>query len=109
MHYMQKHTWNAQYAKAYQICNICKNIQTYAIYAKANQICNICKNIQHLQYMQNIPNMQNKQQNTKICNKCTKHAKSYHGATGSDTTSVAEHQASLFQECPLTPGTSSSE
>ena len=66
-------------------------------------------NIQHLQYMQNIPNMQNKHQNTKICNKYTNYAKSYHGATGSDTTSVAEHQASLFQKRPLTPGSSSSE
>ena len=81
MQYMQKHT-------------------KYATYAK---------NIQHLQYMQNIPNMQNKQQNTEICNKSTNYAKSYHGATGSDTTSVAGHQASLFQECPLTPGSSSSE
>ena len=27
MQHMQKHTWNAQYAKAYQICNICNNIQ----------------------------------------------------------------------------------
>ena len=57
----------------------------------------------------NIPNMQNKQQNPKICNKYTNDARSYHGATGSDTTSVAEHQALLFQECPLTPGSSSSE
>ena len=49
------------------------------------------KKIQHLQYMQSIPNMQNKHQNTKICNKYIEYAKSYHGATGSDTTSVAEH------------------
>ena len=67
----------------------------YATYAKTYK---------NMQYMQNIPNMQNKQQHAKICNKYTKYAKSYHGATGSDTTSVAEHQASLFQECPLTPG-----
>ncbi len=70
MQYMQLHTWNAQYAKAYQICNICKNIQTYAKYA-----INI-PNMQHMQkhptfaiYAKNIPNMQNMQQNTKICNK----------------------------------------
>ena len=73
MQYMQKHTWNAQYAKAYQICNICK------------------KHTKNMQYMQKIPNMQNKQHNTKICNKYTNYAKSYHGATGSVTTSVAEH------------------
>jgi hypothetical protein len=39
--YMQLHTWNAQYAKVYQICNICKNIQLYAIYAKNIHICKI--------------------------------------------------------------------
>jgi hypothetical protein len=39
--YMQLHTWNAQYAKEYQICNICKNIQLYAIYAKNIHICKI--------------------------------------------------------------------
>ena len=38
---MQLHTWNAQYAKVYQICNICKNIQLYAIYAKNIHICKI--------------------------------------------------------------------
>ena len=38
---MQLHTWNAKYAKVYQICNICKNIQLYAIYAKNIHICKI--------------------------------------------------------------------
>ena len=62
MQYMQKHTWNAQYAKAYQICNICKkhtNIckicnkyTKYATYAKTSNICNICKNIPNMQNMQ---------------------------------------------------------
>ena len=37
--------------------------------------------------------MQNKQQNTKICNKYTNYAKSYHGATGSDTTSVVSRMS----------------
>ena len=37
--------------------------------------------------------MQNKQQNTNICNKYTNYAKSYHGATGSDTTSVASRMS----------------
>ena len=50
----------------------------------------------------NISNMQNKHQNTKICNKYTNYAKSYHGATGSDTTSVASRMS-------LTPGSSSLE
>ena len=76
MQYTQKHTWNAQYAKAYQICNICNNIQTYAkyainipnmqhmqkhptfaIYAKIYQICKICNKIP--KYAINRPNMQN--------------------------------------------------
>ena len=66
MQYMQLHTWNAQYAKAFQIWNICKNIQTYAKYAinipnmqhmqKTSNICNICKNIP--KYATKYQNMQ---------------------------------------------------
>ena len=73
MQYMQKHTWNAQYAKAYQICNLCNNIQTYAkyakytkyaTYAKTSNICNICKIYQIC--------------NLNICNKIPKYAINRH-------------------------------
>ena len=67
------------------------NYETYAKTDKHLQYTQ--KHIQHLRYMQNIPNMQNKHQNTKICNKYTNYAKSYHGATGSDTTSVASRMS----------------
>ncbi len=113
MQYMQLHTWNAQYAKEYQICNKFNNIpwQTYAKYAI---------NIPNMQHMQKHPTFaiySKIHQICKICNKIPKYAINRHnmqnhtvghGATGSDTTSVAERQASPFQECPLTTGSLSS-